>query len=67
MPKGDGTGPIGNGSMGRGRSNCQNISSARQGGILGATHVNSTKQGSLEEQAAQLEKQAANLRKLAKQ
>jgi len=67
MPRGDGTGPLGNGPMGRGRSNCQGKSFGRPGGMLGFTGTNSRNQVSLEDQAAQLEEQAANLRKLAKQ
>jgi hypothetical protein len=67
MPRGDGTGPLGNGPMGRGHSNCQGMSVGRQGGILGFTGTNSARQGSLEEQATRLEEQAAKLRKTAKQ
>lgn len=68
MPRGDGTGPLGNGPIGRGRSNCQGMNFGRRvGGMFGFSGNNSANQSSLESQAAQLEEQAANLRKLAKQ
>lgn len=65
MPRGDGTGPLGKGPMGSGRSNCQGMKSGRQSGIN--KNATSTNQGSLEEQATKLEEKAANLRKLAKE
>lgn len=67
MPRGDGTGPLGNGPMGRGRSNCQGKSLERLGGMFGFAGTNSANQGSLEDQASRLEEQAMKLRKLAKQ
>ncbi|MBP2625868.1 MAG: hypothetical protein H6Q68_579 [Firmicutes bacterium] len=67
MPRRDGSGPLGNGPMRRGCSNCQGMSFGRLVGMFGFTGTNSAKQGSLEDQAARLEEQAANLRKLAKQ
>ena len=67
MPRGDGTGPLGNGPMGRGRGNCQGMSFGRRGGLFGFAGNNSVNQGYLENQAARLEEQAGNLRKLAKQ
>jgi len=62
MPRGDGTGPMGTGPMGRSRKNVQRC----QGNMSGFSGINSAKQDSLEEQATRLEEQAANLRKLAK-
>jgi len=64
MPRGDGTGPMGNGPIGRGRNSGQGMGSGRQSGMM---NTNSTNQGSLEDQAARLEEQAANLRKRATQ
>ncbi|MDF2569048.1 MAG: hypothetical protein K0R55_652 [Sporomusa sp.] len=70
MPRGDGTGPWGNGPLGRGRG----------GGCLGFGFNNgpgrsipnfsgsaANNQATLEDQAARLEEQAANLRNLARQ
>lgn len=66
MPRGDGTGPLGNGPMGSGRNNCQGMSAVRQKGMGKNNNTTSTKDESLEEQAARLEEQARNLRNLAK-
>ena len=67
MPRGDGTGPLGNGPIGHGRNNCQGMNSGRRSSLFGSTGSSSTTQGSLEDQAARLEEEAAKLRKLAKQ
>ena len=67
MPRGDGTGPLATGPIGRGRRNCQGVNLGRLGSIFGFGRTNSAKQGSLEEQATRLEEEAANLRRLAKQ
>lgn len=67
MPRGDGTGPLGNGPLGSGRSNCKGMNSGQKSGMARNTNTSSTNEVSLEEQAARLEEQAANLRKLAKQ
>ena len=64
MPRGDRTGPMGNGPIGRGRNNNQRMNSRCQSGMV---NTNATNQSSLEEQATQLEEQAAKLRKLANQ
>lgn len=72
MPRGDGTGPLGNGPIGRGRGACRQtgfsggfgFGNGMQGGFFGNTP---TTPESLEAQADRLESQAATLRKLAKQ
>ena len=71
MPRGDGSGPMGNGPLGRGRGGCQRMAAgnqfgigfgrSRQGGLYTATPK------SLEEQAQHLEAQAATLRSRAAQ
>ena len=61
MPRGDGTGPLGNGPLGRGRSNCQGNNWGRLGAMFGFAGTNSANQSSLEDQAARLEEQAIKL------
>lgn len=67
MPRGDGTGPMGNGPIGRGRNNCQPMNFGRMGNMFGFNGNNSGNQVSLADQATRLEQQAANLRQLDKQ
>ena len=67
MPRGDGTGPLGNGPLGIGRNNCQGMNSGRLKGMGKNINTTSTKDESLEDQAARLEEQARNLRNIAKQ
>ncbi|CUH95344.1 hypothetical protein P22_1414 [Propionispora sp. 2/2-37] len=76
MPRGDGTGPMGNGPLGRGRGGCQRMGfgnrfgtgfgRGRQGGFGFAGNTSAMPEP-LEEQAERLEAQAANLRNLARQ
>lgn len=76
MPRGDGTGPMGNGPLGRGRGGCQRMGFGNrfgagfgrgmQGGF-GFAGSNPAMPESLEEHAERLEAQAASLRSLAKQ
>ncbi|MCC5466306.1 DUF5320 domain-containing protein [Pelosinus baikalensis] len=68
MPRRDGTGPLGNGPMGRGRGNCQGtFLGCNMRRFFGFGSNNTMNQKSLEVQAAHLEEQAANLRNIAKQ
>lgn len=67
MPRGDGTGPLGNGPMRNSRKNCQGMNSGRQGTLNSSITTHATKHISLEEQAMRLEEEAAKLRKLAQQ
>jgi hypothetical protein len=72
MPRGDGTGPLGRGPIGRGRGGCMGFSRGfgfgrgmgRGFGIAGNAV---TSPGEMEEQATHLEAAAAILRNLAKQ
>lgn len=76
MPRGDGTGPMGNGPLGRGRGGCQRMGfgnqfdtdfgRGRQRGFGFSGNAPAVPE-TLEEQAKRLEAQAANLRNLAKQ
>ena len=72
MPRGDGTGPLGNGPLGRGRGGCQRMGFGNgfgrgiQGGFGFASSTLAVPE-TLESQAERLETQAANLRNLAKQ
>ncbi|MDD4601652.1 hypothetical protein SDC9_11424 [bioreactor metagenome] len=69
MPRGDGTGPMGNGPLSRGRGGCQRmngyIRNTQDG--FGLTNGAPAAPESLESQAERLEAQAATLRNLAKQ
>lgn len=77
MPRGDGTGPISYGFLGRRRGGCQRMGFSNRFGTgisCGDTHGGSIFSGnhsvtpeSLEKQAERLEAQAANLRNMAKQ
>lgn len=69
MPRGDGTGPLGNGPLVRGRGGCQgfgfsnNIGRGMRSCFRSFTQTPET----LEERAIRLEEQAAILRNLARQ
>jgi len=68
MPRRDGTGPLGNGPMGRGLGSCQGTGLRRNiRGVFGFGSNSAMNQKSLEVQAAHLEEQAASLRNIAKQ
>lgn len=77
MPRGDGTGPMGNGPLGRGRGGCQRMGFGNgfgtgfgrvlQGGFGFTGSAAPAVPETLEAQAERLEAQATNLRNLAKQ
>lgn len=65
MPRRDGTGPMGNGPLGRGRGGCQRMGVGNHFNISFGNTFAQPK--TLEKQAECLEAQAANLRNLASQ
>lgn len=74
MPRGDGTGPLGNGPLGWGRGGCSigrglglglGLGRGARYGLTQVSPVNITSADELEAKAQRLEEQAANLRNLA--